>query len=77
VAVDGDLDDAGLMSLLVKILRDVVPEVEQRAPVRFGGGTHKAAWFAQLDGEVFGRIHSRKYVRAQAEIDAWAAAVAA
>ena len=77
VVADADVDDESLMSHLVRILREVVPEVELSAPVRFGGGTHKAAWFAQLDGEVFGRIHTRRFIRSLAVYESWVAAVAA
>jgi len=74
--IDGDVDDEGLMSILVGILKAVVPEVEQRAPLRFGSGTHKATWFVRVLGEQFTRIATRDYVRNQAELDAWEAAIA-
>jgi len=72
-AIDGDVNDAALMSRLVDIITRVAPDVAARAPARYGGGEHKAAWFVRYVGEPFVRKGTHKFVRA-ADLAAWRAA---
>jgi len=72
-AIDGDVNDAALMSRLVDIITRVAPDVAARAPARYGGGEHKAAWFVRYTGEPFVRKGTHKFVRA-GEMAAWRAA---
>lgn len=70
--IDGDLDDPELIALLARLIAEVAPEVEASAPLRYGSGTYKAAWFVQIEGELFNKIpkQGRKYMR-KGEFAAW------
>ena len=72
VVIDGDVDDPELMAELGAIIKDVAPGVYMRAPLRYGSGTHKAAWFCRLaeDAEPFVRIGTHKYARPD-DLAAW------
>jgi len=72
--IDGDIDNAKLMARLIEIIRRIAPDVLERAPVRYGGGEHKVAWFVRIEGELFGSIHTHKYVRSLDEVEAYKAA---
>jgi uncharacterized protein DUF5906 len=58
---DIDIDDEKLSQIAWDVIAMVLPEVFARAPVRYGGGTFKAALFMRIIGEPFGRIASRRY----------------
>lgn len=68
VVIDGDIDDRELMAQLKTLLKTIVPEVYAFAPMRYGSGTHKAAWFCRLDDgeEPFARRGTHKFVRPEA-----------
>jgi putative DNA primase/helicase len=63
VVIDSDIDDPGLAASFAGRVRDIVPDVFERAPARFGSGEYKVAWFCRLAGgeELFVRHGSRKF----------------
>ena len=69
-AIDIDIDDAGLVEALADAIQDIVPELaDEKVPwlVR-GSGKAKEAWFVRTD-EPFGRIHTRRWVKAGETLD--------
>ena len=66
VVFDADVDDAYLAAAFADAVRDRAPDVFEHAPLRYGSGSHKAAWFCRLaEGEeLFVRHGSRKFMRA-------------
>jgi len=60
-AIDVDVDHPIVDALLERVAV-IAPDVAARAPTRYGGGTHKIALFVQVEGELFGRVHSRAYM---------------
>jgi hypothetical protein len=60
-SIDADIDEERLADAFWDCLEQVAPDVAERAPRRFGGGTHKVALFVQVKGEQWVRLASRSY----------------
>jgi len=60
-AIDIDVDHPIVDALMAQVAI-IAPDVAARAPTRYGGGTHKIALFVQIEGELFRRVYSRKYI---------------
>jgi|KBSSwiStaDraftv2_1062776.scaffolds.fasta_scaffold65058_4 hypothetical protein len=62
--LDLDVDDGEMIAGIMGVLREQAPDFHDRAPCRFGGGTHKVALFGLLeaDDEPFALRHSDKYI---------------
>lgn len=76
LALDADVDDEELSNRLADIINKISPEVFERAPIRYGSGKFKTAWFCRLDGKPFNRRGTHKYSRPD-ELAAYRARVAA
>ena len=73
VVFDADIDDAYLAAAFADAVRDHAPDVFDHAPVRYGSGAHKAAWFCRMapGEELFTRRGSRKFIRAGGSPDSY------
>ena len=60
--IDIDVDDEAAVLWILDRLRQIAPWVHDKAPVRFGGGKHKIALFCRIEGELFVRLASRRYL---------------
>ena len=67
-SIDADIDEERLADAFWDCLEQVAPDVAERAPRRFGGGTHKVALFVQVTGEQWVRLTSRSYDGHRVEI---------
>ena len=67
-SIDADIDEERLADAFWDCLEQVAPDVAERAPRRFGGGTHKVALFVQVEGEQWVRLSSRSYGGHRVEI---------
>ena len=67
IAIDNDCDDEQLAGFFWEAVERHAPEVAERAPARYGGGTHKVMLFARLDAdsEPFTRLWTFKYRRGE------------
>ena len=75
--VDGDVKDDALAGAMWDVVRQVAPEIADRAPARYGGGEHKVAWFVRFVGpDPFVSLPVRKYSRPE-HLTPWRAAVKA
>jgi hypothetical protein len=60
--IDLDINDQAMVERMIVALNRIAPGLAD-APMRFSSGTHKAAIFYRVEGELFNRIGTHKYQR--------------